>query len=640
MFKLNSKTILRGIVLFTVLSVSAFSSVVQADVPALLTDAPGVRPTVEKLEPDAVIRSRYVHVNLSVLFDSTWKARDLGGGLPKKIAFNPFPNANFIGEVTRMERILEMTAWTGNLKDHQGSFTVVASKDGLFAHISTPKSEFEVSEVGNGLFKVIEIDLSKLNLVDDAPVKLVKLGSILKNTDLLINADSGLVIDVMVVYTPAARALAGSQFQMKVLIATAIMNANSAYAASGIIPRVRLVHVEELPYTESGNAGLDVGRLTTLGDGYMDTVHNLRNIYGADMVALVEQNLGLTSTGGSICGQASAILATAPTAFAVVRESCLGVQQYSLAHELGHLQGAYHDPAQNAVPPGITPNPAYAQGYIHPSATPTQSFRTMMAYSTGCNVPCPRQNLFSNPTKTYNGVATGVVGVSENYKILNATAFTVANFVSTAVIGSDFNSQFTGSSNGWAAVKGSWSVPSSYYYTAGLSGYSSSSKHLGTYGDITFKVVMYRVGCDLCANRLIIRGNPASLGTTYLWQPAYTFEYSNSGMFSVWRMGSAANGGVTTALKNWTDSPAILKNDWNTLYVVAVGPILKFYINNNLVWSGTDATYRTGSVGIGMYRDTIIAANGLYVDSAILKTAPTAAIAGETPLQPAPVGFQ
>jgi hypothetical protein len=62
-----------------------------------------------------------------------------------------------------------------------------------------------------------------------------------------------------------------------------------------------------------------------------------------------------------------------------------------------------------------------------------------------------------------------------------------------------------------------------------------------------------------------------------------------------------------------------VKNGWNVLKVTASGSQLKFYINNTLVWSGTDSSFGSGIVGIGMYRDAT-SGNLLYVDWAKLST--------------------
>lgn len=167
MFKF-SQAVLRSIVLFTVLLPAA-----QADALALFTDVGSTRPTVEKPDANFVLRSRYIRLNKSVM-DSLLKAMsfDTAGNPPNvhkipKFAFNLFPNANYvIGEVTAMDgNIL-----AGNLKDNSGFFQIVVSEDIFTAHISSyqsPQGEFEVSWVGNNLYKVIEINHSKL--IDEPP---------------------------------------------------------------------------------------------------------------------------------------------------------------------------------------------------------------------------------------------------------------------------------------------------------------------------------------------------------------------------------------------------------------------------------------------------------------------------------------
>lgn len=602
MFK-YSQALLRGMMLFAVLGGSNASAAAEA----LLTDAGDALPAKPAMEPDFVARSRFVRINTSFLFDQAGKPRK-AGALPE-IALNLFPGVNFIGVVSKVEQTSDTTTWIGTLKGAPQSYFYMVAVDGAFiAHIASVQGVFEVSSAGESLYKVVQIDHSQLG--EDPPGEMNEPGPVLKKTSLGANADSGSTIDVMVVYTAAARAAEGSVAAMKARVALAVTETNQAYLNAGITPRLRLVHTEEIAYTESGNIETDVNRLAATSDGYMDSVHALRNTYGADMVSLIVEN------GGGYCGIAKAIMATAATAFDVTaRPGCM-TGYYSFGHEFGHLQGARHD---TYVDPTNTPY-AYGHGYTYPSG----QWRTVMAYNNACaavGVNCTRLQYFSNPTKSYSSKPMGVTGVSENYKVLNNTAYTVANFRS-AVIGSDFSSDFNGSAAGWTAVKGSWTVNSAYYYTSGLAGYGSSIKHDGTYGDITYQAQVYRTGCVTCANRLIIRGNAASLDSTYWWRPSYDFQYSNDGTFSVYEMSST---GVFTALQSWTTSSAIVKNGWNTLKVVAVGPTLRFYINNTLVWTGSNADYKTGLVGIGMYRDTSSTGNMFYVNSASLQTTPTAA---------------
>jgi hypothetical protein len=67
------------------------------------------------------------------------------------------------------------------------------------------------------------------------------------------------------------------------------------------------------------------------------------------------------------CGLADAIMANASTAFAIVHYDC-ATGYYSFAHELGHLQGARHDPAND--PTNTPPCGPYGHGFQHLSPSP------------------------------------------------------------------------------------------------------------------------------------------------------------------------------------------------------------------------------------------------------------------------------
>ena len=179
-----------------------------------------------------------------------------------------------------------------------------------------------------------------------------------------------------------------------------------------------------------------------------------------------------------------------------------------------------------------------------------------------------------------------------------------------------FSSPFTSNAEGWMMHKGLWNLESSNYFTTvGVAGKASSISHLNDYSTLTYEVRMKRTGCTGCANVIIIRGNPV-LDSVGWWNTEYTLNYTNTGLFSVWR----DYYGSYTPLKNWTSTTAIVKGGWNTLKVIADGPSLYFYINNVLVWTGSDSTYSSGRVGIGMYRNSSSTGNKLYVDWAQLST--------------------
>ncbi len=571
--------------------------------------------------PSYAARSHNVTVNLGLLLNQEGKALDVSA--KPRITFNLFPDVNYTGVIQKVEAGDENSySWVGTLENTPNGYFYLVAYQGVFvAHIASNHGVYEVSSAGKNLYRVDQIDQSRLG--GDAPVAYDPPGEILAPGSLGPEADSGSVIDIMVVYTPAARAAEGSATAMKARIALALQETNTSYANSGVTPRLRLVHVQEMSYTETGNITTDLARLTNTSDGYLDTVHTLRNRYGADMVALIVEN------GGDSCGAARAIMATAATAFQVTtRPGCM-TGYYSFGHQFGHLQGARHD---TYVDPTTTPY-VYGHGYVHTGPTASSRWRTIMAEDNKCaslGYSCTRLQYWSNPSKTYGGAAMGNTG-AKNYMVLNNTAFTVANF-RAQIIANNFNSTFNANATGWSPVSGTWSlVGSAYYKTDGLANLFATAKHAGTYGNLTYEVRMKRAGCTTCANSIIIHGKPTSLATNNLWKPSYLFEYQNSGLFSVYKVDA---NGTATALKVWTTSSAIVKNGWNTLKVIAVGTTFKFYINGTLVWTGNSPYFSTGQVGFGMSRDGTSTGNALWIDWAKLTTTATAAFDIEDAVAP------
>jgi len=160
---------------------------------------------------------------------------------------------------------------------------------------------------------------------------------------------------------------------------------------------------------------------------------------------------------------------------------------------------------------------------------------------------------------------------------------------------------FNNNHNGWSAYGGTWYIDNSQSYasTGVLNKWSNIGYDTRTYGDLTYEVKMRRTGGDTSnVNRVIIRGNP-TLDANNDWADGYAFNYGfdeNGGRFSVYKVSDPLN-----AIKDWS-TPApnpILLNNWNILKVVANGSSLKFYINDKLLWSGTDESLSNGTVGIG-----------------------------------------
>lgn len=219
-------------------------------------------------------------------------------------------------------------------------------------------------------------------------------------------------IDVLVVFTPAARISWGGVAQSNSFIATAITNFNMSLINSGI-PNItiNLVYSGEIPYTESGDIYIDLPRFRNNNDGFMDSVHTLRTTYGADLCGLI------TSTPTNICGlgylNTSSTNYSNTSAFTVSLLNC-AVSNYTLSHEMGHNMGLRHD---WYVDTNTTPC-SNQHGYVNQTAvnlgtssTTSQRWRTMMAYNDQCSVNginCPKANRWANPAVNYNSEPTGI----------------------------------------------------------------------------------------------------------------------------------------------------------------------------------------------------------------------------------------
>jgi hypothetical protein len=233
-------------------------------------------------------------------------------------------------------------------------------------------------------------------------------------------ADDGSIIDVLVVYTPAARNAVGGDSQMFTLIDLAVAETNQAYINSQVRTQLHLVHAAEVNYAESGDFTTDLTRLTSKTDGFMDQVHTLRDNYGADVVSLLindNQYCGIAWLMRSLSSGFEAY------AFSVVYRKC-ATGYYSFGHEIGHNQGSHHD-RKNANSPGLF---EFSYGY----QAPDKAFRTIMAYN--CSSDCTRVPYFSNPSVSYGGQPTGIgfdidpSNSADNARSINDSRFVVANW--------------------------------------------------------------------------------------------------------------------------------------------------------------------------------------------------------------------
>jgi hypothetical protein len=204
-----------------------------------------------------------------------------------------------------------------------------------------------------------------------------------------------IIIDVIVAYTKKA---ASNYFAIKrELVDLAIGETNRSFRLSNLDHiKLRLVHAYQTDYIEEGSHFDHVWRFADKGDGYMDEVHGLRDMYRADVALLVVDD-------AKGCGLATRVHADPDDAFAVVHHAC-ATTNYTIAHEVGHLIGARHELS-------------YVNG---------TKWRDIMGLKESCG-GCPRVPVWSSPTVLVNGEPAGTAEF-DNARVIAEQAARVAAF--------------------------------------------------------------------------------------------------------------------------------------------------------------------------------------------------------------------
>jgi peptidyl-Asp metalloendopeptidase len=374
--------------------------------PGLVSRLPNVALTTLTLPQQAITdKSRAVAINHPLL-----RGERFFVSLPGDIAFEAIRDSQQDLGGGRF-------SWTGHATDEPDSTVVIGVSGAAVAGAFTYQGQlFKLEPRANGSHVLSEVqttdpapELEPVPVADTssgAPVSTAVSGGTATSTVS--------VIDVLVVTTPAVRALYGAEGDDALAILS-VAETNQAYSNSGMTTRLDLAGVYTTDYIESGDMLTDLNRLRATNDGFMDEVHSVRNVYGADVVSLIED-------GAQYCGIAYRMVSLstsfAPHAFSVVSHAC-ATGYYSFAHEIGHNQGAHHDIANAGGAATIYP---YAHGYQDPNG----AFRTVMAYD--CPVGCPRIQHFSNPNVLYGGVPTGEPTYAADGLAIDQTAATVADF--------------------------------------------------------------------------------------------------------------------------------------------------------------------------------------------------------------------
>ncbi len=380
-------------------------------------------PTLQATPDNDTLRARPVRINWNTLSPET-----------DEIRLNLFENAILTADVRRVDySVSGGYVWVGNIRGEPGSVATLSVQGGVLSgSVHRFGQEWvTIQSAGHALgdvYWVRQIDPSAPEPTGQdfvLPPAAAEVVQEQPNQPAACRED-GSVIDIMVVYTPQARDAAGGTGEIIALVNLRVSEMNTANDISGVAFNWKLVHVDEVNYTESGNINTDLDNLLEKTDGDLDSVHADRNLYMADLVALI-----ISQGSNGACGTAYQMRALGnyfeSYSFGVTAldyADPFSCSDLTLSHELGHNLGNAHDRAHEYD------NPLYPYSFGYRS--PNKTFRTIMAYD--CDGGCPRINQWANPNVFYKGEPTGVdfavnpANASDVARSMNNVRGEVSNF--------------------------------------------------------------------------------------------------------------------------------------------------------------------------------------------------------------------
>ena len=159
-------------------------------------------------------------------------------------------------------------------------------------------------------------------------------------------------IDVLVAYTNTVdNRLLKNNTDIARHVDIAFTKTNLVNFNSGVKVRFYPISTVHLDLGESATMSGDLERFRLPNDGSIDWIHQIRDIQNADIAIMLTDSVEhkgdhTPQSPSGYCGMAPGICTPKEDSFAVVDFNC-ATNYYTLAHELGHIMGAHHNPETN-----------------------------------------------------------------------------------------------------------------------------------------------------------------------------------------------------------------------------------------------------------------------------------------------------
>ncbi|MAY83799.1 MAG: hypothetical protein CMP59_06650, partial [Flavobacteriales bacterium] len=471
--------------------------------------------------PDA-IRFREIVLNEQIQSDQLVQVND-------KIQLTLFEDKSYLASVDKISIDVNNTLLVrAKLENYEHAYCFISTFEGkTFMVIEIPEEEeLYMSRYNHSTksYHLLEMDRSKLNPIeacfgDDLNIdQLPNSGN--HNPILKPKGQKGPTtrdtITLLVVYTPAAATWsANNEVSINNTISLMMARAELTNDNTDSLLYIELVHSDTVTYTELQSVQ-DLYNLRNTTDGNMDNVHTLRDNYCADLVTLLER----TSHTGGTAFLLNNIGGSPTNGFSILR-----VQQsswtYTAIHEFGHNLGCGHHKFQNfQAGPGIFSFSAGGRWV----GVPSGNYCSVMSYESGTyytnGISHTRVGYFSNPSKFYQGTATGDSIDADNARSIRTTKAVVAGYRSgcalpAAVTVSGNNGIYCDS----VVLRASGGARGTTYWQGTVSGGTSTANPIDTQTVNTSGTYYFRAqnlqgwGPEGSSTVTIINNSPAAAGT-------------------------------------------------------------------------------------------------------------------------------
>jgi hypothetical protein len=307
-------------------------------------------------------------------------------------------------------------AWHGTLVEDPGAAVTLTRVGGhTILDIQSPAfGHFEIGGPDDGIGRVCQFDCDRVYRGCATCQTLGAFGGKPGDAEAIpathetpgTNAVTAVTIDVLMVYTAAARTKSGSRSAIVAKAQSAVNGENGNFNRSNVAHRMRLVQTREVGHTASGNLVTELGWVA--GNS---TVADVRATAGADVVAFLSDR-----DDNGIYGVAHQLTSTSGNSGQVFSANYYDTAAGVWPHEVGHNLGCQHNSA------GVY---SYSSGHYWTDGSATRG--SIMSYI-GTRIP-----YFSNPDVDYSGKATGTSS-RDNARSIDEIGDNVAGYKSSKTL--------------------------------------------------------------------------------------------------------------------------------------------------------------------------------------------------------------